>query len=105
MSDPYAAVWVDFRGHRYTPPWRCLCCGVEVSVEQFCYGRACGRCDTGACQTGLTTHEPGHGRHDVILSAPVIDGKDWCAAEGCLPHLPNAPALWRSLHPGTVTRR
>ena len=43
--------WVDFRGYRFRPPFRCMCCGKEICVRQFAYGRCCGSCDTGACQT------------------------------------------------------
>lgn len=46
-QDP--AVFVDFGGRRYKPPFRCLCCGKPVSLAQFCYGRLCGPCDCGAC--------------------------------------------------------
>jgi len=43
-------IFVDFKGWRFTPPFRCLCCGREIDVQQFCYGRYCGICDTGKCR-------------------------------------------------------
>lgn len=43
-------VCVDFRGQRFTYPFLCLCCGKEVHIAQFCYGRSCGPCDCGSCQ-------------------------------------------------------
>jgi hypothetical protein len=44
--------FVDFNGRRYRAPFRCLCCGKQVSLAQFCFGRLCGSCDCGACQPG-----------------------------------------------------
>lgn len=41
--------YVDFRGWRLRAPWRCMCCGRLVSLRQFCFGRSCAYCDTGAC--------------------------------------------------------
>jgi hypothetical protein len=86
-----AETFVDFRGHRYTPPFRCLCCGSPVSLEQFCWGRMCAYCDVGACQTGVLTFEPEHGRPDVILAAPAIDSTSWCAVGRCPAHAANRP--------------
>jgi hypothetical protein len=43
-------LYVDFKGWRFRAPFRCLCCGQVVSIEQFCYGRYCGICDSGKCQ-------------------------------------------------------
>lgn len=55
-DDP--TVFVDFGGRRYRPPFRCLCCGKQVSLAQFCYGRLCGPCDCGACQYGNRSFDP-----------------------------------------------
>jgi len=41
--------FVDFKGWRFKPPYRCLCCGVIVTLQQFCVGRTCGSCGTGKC--------------------------------------------------------
>lgn len=43
--------WVDFRGYRFHPPFKCMCCGKEICARQFAFGRCCGPCDMGACQT------------------------------------------------------
>jgi integrase len=48
-------VYVDFRGWRWHPPFRCLCCGIEVDARQWAYGRCCPRCDTGACDSRSTS--------------------------------------------------
>ena len=51
-QDPPAADsdFVDFKGWRFRPPFRCMCCGVIVSLRQFCFGRTCGSCDLGHCR-------------------------------------------------------
>lgn len=41
--------WVDFRNYRFRKPFRCICCGKEICMRQFAFGRACGPCDVGAC--------------------------------------------------------
>lgn len=44
--------YVDFRGYRFKKPFLCMCCGKRVCMRQFAFGRCCGPCDVGACQTG-----------------------------------------------------
>lgn len=39
--------WADFKGWRFTYPYRCMMCGIWVSLDQFCFGRTCGACDCG----------------------------------------------------------
>lgn len=55
--DPLEA-YVDFKGHRFTAPFFCLCCGLQICLRQFCFGRACGVCDTGACERGNRAFRP-----------------------------------------------
>lgn len=43
--------FVDFDGFRFRPPFFCMCCNEIICGRQFAYGRACGFCDTGACQS------------------------------------------------------
>jgi hypothetical protein len=43
-------VFVDFKGWRFRAPFRCLCCGIVISVRQFCFGRDCATCDIGNCR-------------------------------------------------------
>ena len=45
------STYVDFRGYRFKKPFLCICCGKEICARQFAFGRACGSCDMGACQT------------------------------------------------------
>ena len=56
-SDP-ADAYLDFRGYRLVAPFRCMCCGRETCIRQFAYGRTCGLCDTGACQTWNRMFKP-----------------------------------------------
>jgi len=44
--------YVDFEEHHFTAPFFCLCCGLQICLRQFCYGRACGVCDSGTCEPG-----------------------------------------------------
>lgn len=76
--------YVDFKGKRFYPPFRCLCCGIAVSVEQFCHGRLCGYCDMGKCQTSKNPEDMGkapmietkfeerHGRKDIFDDAEDV---------------------------------
>lgn len=43
--------YVDYEGYRFKKPFRCMCCGKEICARQFAWGRCCGPCDMGACQT------------------------------------------------------
>jgi hypothetical protein len=43
-------VHLDFKGWRFTFPFRCMCCAKEICILQFCFGRCCGICDTGRCR-------------------------------------------------------
>jgi len=65
-------IFVDFRGKRFYPPFKCLCCGKEVDVQQFCYGRTCGYCDCGKCQTKEHGYENGHNRRDIFEQAEDV---------------------------------
>lgn len=40
-----------FRGWIFTPPFHCVCCGKGICAQQFAFGRACGPCDMGACDS------------------------------------------------------
>lgn len=98
-----AEQYVDFRGHRYTAPWRCLCCGADIDLQQFVWGRMCPYCDMGRCEKGLvavgrglrTTYEAGHGTSEVLLAAPIVDPHVWCGCMEC-PHEVNAPQWLRA---------
>ncbi|MEK6884589.1 MAG: hypothetical protein AABY22_33460 [Nanoarchaeota archaeon] len=42
-------------------PFRCFCCGKEISKEQFEFSALCGYCDVGKCRKGWR-----HGRKDIM---------------------------------------
>ena len=44
---------IEFRGYTYTPPFFCLCCGIQVCARQFAWARMCGYCDTARCWKGV----------------------------------------------------
>ena len=60
--------FVVFKEKKFYAPYRCLCCGVEVSEHQFCWGRVCAYCDVGRCQ-GSNGDEVGHNRKDILENA------------------------------------
>ncbi len=49
LGDKERGYTVCFDGLVFCYPFVCLCCGVQIDVEQFCFGRSCGRCDVGHC--------------------------------------------------------
>mgnify|MGYP001587159364 CR=1 FL=1 len=53
------AVYVDFEGYRFHKPFHCTCCGRVICARQFAFGRACGACDVGACQSDSKVYDPG----------------------------------------------
>ena len=61
--------FVVFKGKKFYPPYKCLCCGIEISVEQFCFGRLCPYCDVGKCQRDGFHFEEGHDRKDIFEDA------------------------------------
>ncbi len=63
--------FVVFKGKKFYAPYKCLCCGREVSVKQFCWGRLCAYCDVGKCQRG-GSYEKGHNRKDIFLNAEEL---------------------------------
>lgn len=67
-------VYVVFKGKKFTEPFRCLCCGKEISVQQFCFGRCCPYCDMGRC-CRTNSYEKGHGRKDILEGAEKIGDK------------------------------
>jgi len=62
-------IWVDFKGRRYTTPFLCFCCGKAIDVQQFCFGRSCGQCDTGHCK--CSTFLKLHGHKQAIESGEI----------------------------------
>lgn len=61
---------VDWAGYEFTPPFRCMCCGKDICAQQFAFGRACGTCDIGACQTDNAAF-----RKEAVHDRPSWAGK------------------------------
>lgn len=40
-----------FKGWKFTPPFHCMYCGVEVCWHQWAFSRSCGGCDSGTSYT------------------------------------------------------
>lgn len=60
--------FVVFEGKKFYFPYKCLCCGKEISKRQFCFSTLCPYCDTGECYKRFG-HEEGHGRKDILEDA------------------------------------
>jgi hypothetical protein len=65
--------WVHWKDKYYYRPFLCLCCGKETCARQWAYGRTCGLCDTGICQTDTRYSHPRYDAEEYLatgLSAP-----------------------------------
>ncbi len=51
-------LWMRYDGWEFRPPFKCMCCGKTTCARQFAYGRTCGLCDTGSCQSGNRGFKP-----------------------------------------------
>lgn len=82
--------YIDFRGHRYYPPYPCLCCGVDIPAHLFDFNRACDYCATGRClveyDCGEEVYEPGHRTGETVAAAQVVDVTKDCASPICVAH-------------------
>ena len=63
------AKFLVFSGKKFYSPYRCLCCGKEISEKQFCWGCLCAYCDVGRCQRDGFHFEEGHNRKDIFENA------------------------------------
>ena len=66
--------WVLLEGVKYFAPFLCMCCGCEVEIRQWAFGRACGKCDTGVCQPWDRNHRPDVDAHPEPAWEPHGDG-------------------------------
>jgi hypothetical protein len=48
-------IYFDYRGWKFTPPFICMGCGMEVCFRQWAYSRLCGPCDNGKSKTRRLT--------------------------------------------------
>jgi hypothetical protein len=59
-------IFFIYKGWRFTPPFHCMYCGVEVGYKQWAFSRSCGGCDVGNSNTAkLHLHQWTAGPHEV----------------------------------------
>lgn len=59
--------YVDYRGWRWTAPFICMGCGIEVCIRQWAYSRSCGPCDVSHSRTRrLRGHQCFVGPHERL---------------------------------------
>lgn len=46
-----ADIHFDYRGWKFTPPFICMGCGIEVCFRQWAFSRSCGGCDVSYSRT------------------------------------------------------
>jgi hypothetical protein len=59
-------IYIDFRGYRWTPPFICMRCGIEVCHQQWAFSRTCGACDVGNSHTARLRYGIFAGPHTQI---------------------------------------
>jgi hypothetical protein len=48
---PQSGPFFDYKGWRFTAPFYCMRCGVEVETQQWAFSRSCGGCDVSESHT------------------------------------------------------
>lgn len=48
---PPSDIYFNFKGWKFTAPFHCLTCGVEVCYLQWAFSRSCGGCDVSVSHT------------------------------------------------------
>jgi hypothetical protein len=60
-------VFFIYKGYRFTPPFHCMYCGVEVCAHQWAFSRSCGGCDVGNSHTAkLHLFQWTAGPHELV---------------------------------------
>lgn len=69
---------------KFYEPFKCFCCGKEISKKQFCFSTLCGYCDLGRCHHGWnlngSNYEEGHGQKgewkkgEIVIKLAILDG-------------------------------
>lgn len=78
---------IDHRGWRFTTPFHCFRCGIQIPAYQFAFACACGGCDVGNSPTARlhpTARKAFAGPHEQIgtpddewfISPEWLDPKD-----------------------------
>lgn len=65
-AKPPKDLFIDFRGWRWTAPFICFYCGIEVCFLQWAFSRSCGGCDVSNSHTArLRFHQCFAGPHEL----------------------------------------
>jgi Zn finger protein HypA/HybF involved in hydrogenase expression len=68
----------NYRGWKFTPPFICMGCGIEVCFRQWAYSRSCGACDVSNSKTyRAPSSKCFAGAHELLPT--------WSAAEHDIP--------------------
>lgn len=66
-------IYFDYRGWRWTPPFICMGCGIEVCYRQWQFSRSCGACDVSESRTRkLLSGRCFAGPHDKLSSWSAV---------------------------------
>jgi hypothetical protein len=71
-------IYFNYRGWRWTPPFICMGCGVEVCHQQWAFSRSCGPCDVSNSRTRRLLYRKCFvGPHEKLST--------WSAEQGDIP--------------------
>src|SRR5271168_4478173 len=64
---PPSDIFFIYKGWKFTAPFHCMYCGIEVCYKQWAFGRACGGCDVGNSHTAkLHYFQWTAGPHEIV---------------------------------------
>jgi hypothetical protein len=67
-------IFFDYRGWKFTPPFICMGCGIEVCFRQWAFSRSCGSCDVSQSTTRRLLYRK-------CFSGPHVKLSTWSAKE------------------------
>ena len=56
---------------KFYEPFKCFCCGKEISEKQFIFSTLCGYCDLGKCRKNWNI-EIGHGHREEWKKGEIV---------------------------------
>lgn len=66
VCESHGALYIDFRGWRFRPPFICMGCGVPVDIQQWAFSRSCGPCDVSHSRTRRVLYRCFSGPRELI---------------------------------------
>lgn len=73
-----ADLFFDYRGWKFTAPFICMCCGIEICFRQWAFSRSCGPCDI----SDSKTHRVLYGK---CFAGPHVKLETWKASDRDIP--------------------